>query len=55
MKRDLVVTGNKGLRKSTVRELQNSDSLMALRANMGPTASGFASKHCSDAKKGDYS
>lgn len=52
MKRDLV--GNKKLRQSTVRELQNSDSLLALRANLGPTATGFESAHCSDAKKGNY-
>lgn len=54
MKRDLVATGNKKLRKSTVRELQNSDSLLALRASLGPTATGFVTSHCSDAKKGDY-
>lgn len=48
-KRDLAKTGNGKLRSSTVRELQNSDSLLALRKNMGPTATGFQSKHCSDA------
>lgn len=34
MKRDIVLTGNKKLRKSTLRELHNSDSLIALRANI---------------------
>lgn len=54
MKRDLVETGNKKLRKSTVRELQNSNSLLALRKQMGPTAFGFHSKHCSDVNKGVF-
>lgn len=54
MKRDLVKTGNKKLRKSTVRELQNSDSLLVLRKQMGPTAFGFQSKHCSDSSKGVF-
>lgn len=51
MKRDLVKTGNKNLRKSTVRELQNSESLLALRKQMGPTAFGFQSNHCSYSSK----
>lgn len=48
MKRDLVETGNKKLRSSTVREMQSSTALLALRSNMGPSATGFESKHCSD-------
>lgn len=50
-KRDLVQTGNKQLRTSTVRTIQSSESLLALRKNMGPTASGFQSKYCSDANQ----
>lgn len=49
MKRNLSETGNKQLRHSTVRELQNNVNLIALRKSMGPTATGFKSKHCCDA------
>lgn len=44
-KRDLTETGNRELRSSTVRALNDNALLLALRKNMGPTASGFSSKH----------
>lgn len=39
------------MRSSTIRELQTNENLLALRSNLGPTAFGFESKHCSDAKE----
>lgn len=45
-KRDLVQTGNKKLRPSTVRTLQGGNALVALRSRMGSTATGFKTKHC---------
>lgn len=50
-KRDLAQTGNKNLRSSTVRAIQTSECLLVLRNNLGPTATGFKSNHCSDAKE----
>lgn len=46
MKRDIVLTGNGKLRASTTRELKNSESLLIFQQRMGPTATGFKSKHC---------
>lgn len=45
MKRDLAQTGNKKLRSSTVRTLQSNDSLLGLRSQLGPSATGFKSVH----------
>lgn len=45
-KRDVAATGNRNLRSSTIRALKDDTLLLALRKNMGPSASGFKSKHC---------
>lgn len=45
-KRDLVATGNKRLRSTTVATLRESNSLHELRSRMGASATGFTSKHC---------
>lgn len=44
-KREIARTGNKTLRSSTVDALKD-DGLLLLRKQMGPTATGFNSKHC---------
>lgn len=46
LKREMAQTGNRPLRSSASRELRNTDTLLALRKQMGPTATGFESKHC---------
>lgn len=46
MKRDMVETGNKNLKTSTIETLNNENSLLTLRKQIGPTATGFQSKHC---------
>lgn len=45
-KSDYARTGNKPLLSSTTNALQQNSFLLALRARMGASASGFASKHC---------
>lgn len=44
-KRDIAETGNRNLRSSTIRALKDDTLLLTLRKNMGPTATGFTSKH----------
>lgn len=46
MKRDVSNTGNKKLRPSTVRSMNNDNLLLALRKTMGPSATGFQSNNC---------
>lgn len=48
MKRDIAATGNKNLNPSTIRALGDDSTLLALRKQMGPSATGFQSGHCSD-------
>lgn len=45
MKRDIVETGNHKLKSSTINAM-NDDSLLLLRNQMGPTATGFKSRNC---------
>lgn len=44
-KREVAQTGNQNLRSSTIKSL-NDDTMLLLRKQLGPTASGFQSKHC---------
>lgn len=46
MKRDIAETGNKTLQSSTVRVLNDNSTLLALRKQLGPSATGFQSRHC---------
>ncbi|XP_031635462.1 uncharacterized protein LOC116348570, partial [Contarinia nasturtii] len=53
VKRDFSKTGNKPLKTSTINLLEGNNPLLQLRARMGASGSGFASKHCSDALPDD--
>lgn len=46
LNRDMVKTGNKPLQSKTIKALRDSNMLLQLRNRMGPTATGFQSKHC---------
>lgn len=45
MKRDVAQTGNKNLKPTTVKAI-NNETLLLLRKQMGPSAAGFKSKNC---------